>query len=320
MQADDQPDGREADVDGVDPGLRELLAQRGAVQQPLHDRRGAEVAQELGGERGDEDERGGVGRACAGSGGQDHGGPDGEPRAAEEAQQAHGAHLAPEHVGEVGDHQRGHDGHGHQRGRDREEERHERELARHGESAAGVELGPQGDDEGDQAARRRERMGERRRRRRDEQRERGEHEAAADDRLGPALGRGERLGVALQRLGHALLLSQCRVESHQQRNRRTARDLSAGGAAPPRRRVLARPHLAIRPVPGRKGLRPARLRPMESATGRRQGQTRREAGTQSQGSRAARDGLAAETGHRALGERAAVRTTPRKVPPTCPQS
>jgi hypothetical protein len=187
------------------------------VHEPLHHRRGPEVAQQLRGERAGEHERRRLGRLRDVGGAQDRGGPDREPSAAEEAQEAHGAQLTAHDVARVGDHEGGHHRHGRQRGRQGEQQRDERKLARDGEAASHVELGAKRDDEADEAARGGQRVPQlgpgRKRRQQDGDRD---DEAAADDGLGPALGGAERLGVALERLRHPLLLARTRVESHRE--------------------------------------------------------------------------------------------------------
>ena len=63
MPADEQPDRGKGEIDRVHPGFAELLAQGAPAQEQFPDGGGAEIAEELGGEREPKDQRRDLSRA-----------------------------------------------------------------------------------------------------------------------------------------------------------------------------------------------------------------------------------------------------------------
>ena len=185
------------------------------VRDEVTDGRAREVARELRGERGDEQQRRRVGGSVDPGSGQHRRRSDGEPGASEKADHPDRAQLPSNDVRQIREHEREHHDHRRERRREREEQRHERELARHGEAVADVELRAQGHDQRQEARDGRGHVpGAHRGRKQDQQRRGSGDEAATDDELRASLGRGERVTVTLERLSNQLLFTQARFGRH----------------------------------------------------------------------------------------------------------
>jgi hypothetical protein len=225
-----QADRGQRDVDGVHPGLLDLLAERRAVDERLAQGGGAEVERELRGERRQQQRRGRVLRRLGRGDGEDERGADGEPGVREDRQQPDRAQPPAQDLGELGRRPGDDDGQGDERGGDGEEQRDEGELARHGDAVPDVELDPQRHRERDHARARQERVplsgG------RGEPGEEGQHredEGAAHGDLGLALLRAQALAPPVPRVGHELLLADVGIQVHERRSVQRTASWDGGG-------------------------------------------------------------------------------------------
>ncbi len=107
------------------------------------ERRALEIAKQLGGRRAAQHQRASRHRIRHVGENEDRRRPDGEPRIAEEAEQADRAQLAAYDLGELGDHESADHCHRRDRRGNGEEQRDEGQLHRHGPAAARVEFRPQ---------------------------------------------------------------------------------------------------------------------------------------------------------------------------------
>ena len=181
-ERDREADRREQRVDQVDPrALGELLAQRGALMEPLARPRGDRVGDELRRQRRDQDQRRYVAGGRAPGRDQDHGRPDREPGVGERVEQARraaarrGRRRCPGGEQGRGDQQR------RGGGRDHEQRRDEGELDRHRVAGADLEHDPGAEHQTDEDQERvggvhRARLGDRKG-------DRGDREGAPDDEL-----------------------------------------------------------------------------------------------------------------------------------------
>ena len=201
-ERDAEPERREQGVDEVDPdALAELLAERGPAVERLAGARGERVDQQLGRERRDQHPRADRVRGRAAGEHEHHRRPERKPGVAERVQQARRAarplgdvDRAPDQQGS-GDHQR------HDRRREHEQRRDERDLGRHRVAGADLEDHPRGDRETDQHEHELAGVDALRTGGEDGERDRGDRERAADDELVAKLASGEGARRARLRRG-----------------------------------------------------------------------------------------------------------------------